>query len=76
MSPSTPTIRFTDSRRSSSAHQGGVTWIRPESSVYVPPPLPQARDRSEQTSAIVVIVLTLACTALSIFDLFLLASGS
>ena len=55
------------------AHE--VVW-RPESQTRVPsPPLPAAGDRSESTRAVTVVVLTLACTALSIFDLFLLASG-
>ncbi len=30
---------------------------------------------SERANALIVIVLTFACTALAIFDLFLLASG-
>jgi hypothetical protein len=34
------------------------------------------RERTERANALIVIVLTLACTALAIFDLFLLASGS
>ena len=51
-----------------------VAWTPPESTAYLPPS-PNAKDRSERTTAIVVIALTLACTALSIFDLFLLASG-
>jgi hypothetical protein len=52
-----------------------VRWIRPQRGVYLPPPKPAGRSRSEQAPAIVVILLTLACTALCIFDLFLLASG-
>jgi hypothetical protein len=72
--PTPPSGRFTDSPSSPSAHS--VAWIRPESATHAPPPLPRVTDRSEGTSAIIVIGLTLACTALSIFDLFLLASGS
>ncbi len=52
-----------------------VRWIGPRRDVYLPPPRPTGRSRSEQAPAIIVILLTLACTALCIFDLFLLASG-
>jgi hypothetical protein len=52
-----------------------VTWIRPDRPVYQPP-LPRSSEQSERASALIVIALTLACTVLSIFDLFLLASGS
>jgi len=34
------------------------------------------KERSERANALIVIVLTLACTVLAIFDLFLLAAGS
>ena len=34
------------------------------------------QERSERANALIVIVLTLACTVLAIFDLFLLAAGS
>jgi hypothetical protein len=34
------------------------------------------RERSERANAMIVLVLTLACTALAVFDLFLLASGT
>jgi hypothetical protein len=37
---------------------------------------PAAKARTDHTSALIVMMLTLACTALSIFDLFLLASGN
>jgi hypothetical protein len=55
-----------------------VKWIRPDRPAYLPPPMPERaiRERSERTNALIVIVLTLACTILAIFDLFLLASGS
>ena len=36
---------------------------------------PGPRQRTERASALIVMVLTLACTALCILDLFLLASG-
>jgi len=54
-----------------------VKWIRPDSHAYMPPPMSKTaiRERSERAHALIVIVLTLACTALAIFDLFLLASG-
>lgn len=55
-----------------------VRWIRPDTPAYLPPPMPKAavQERSERANALIVIVLTLACTALAIFDLFLLASGA
>ena len=55
-----------------------VRWIRPDRPAYLPPPMAkaQATERSERANALIVIVLTLACTALAIFDLFLLAAGS
>jgi hypothetical protein len=52
-----------------------VKWIGPQRSVHLPPPMPTGRSRSEQAPALVVILLTLACTALCVFDLFLLAAG-
>lgn len=55
-----------------------VKWIRPEGPTYLPPAMPksQAAERSERANALIVIALTLACTGLAIFDLFLLASGT
>lgn len=54
-----------------------VKWIRPDRAVHLPPPMPDsnATERSERTNALIVTVLTLACTVLAIFDPFLLASG-
>ncbi len=55
-----------------------VQWVRPAGTPdpwLPPPPSSSARDRTDQVQALVVIVLTLACTALALFDLFLLASG-
>jgi hypothetical protein len=55
-----------------------VQWIRPAGTPdpwMPPPPSSSARDRTDQVQALIVIVLTLACTALALFDLFLLASG-
>ncbi len=55
-----------------------VTWIRPDSQAYLPPPMSQAQatERSERATARIVIVLTLACTVLALYDLFLLAAGA
>ena len=54
-----------------------VKWIRPDTPAHLPPPMAKSvQGRTERTNALIVIVLTLACTALSIFDLFLLAVGS
>ena len=55
-----------------------VKWIRPDSLAYLPPPISKsaAKERSEQATARIVIILTFACTILAIFDLLLLASGS
>jgi hypothetical protein len=55
-----------------------VKWIRPGGQAYLPPSLSKSMhtERSEQVNALVVFVLTLACTALAVFDLFLLAVGS
>lgn len=55
-----------------------VRWIRPDTPAYLPPPMSKAvlRERGERANALIVIVLTLACTALAIFDLLLLASGA
>jgi len=55
-----------------------VKWIAPDRPAYLPPPMSKSamKERSERANAMIVIVLTLACTALAIFDLFLLAAGS
>jgi hypothetical protein len=55
-----------------------VKWIRPDTPTYTPPPMSKsaARERTERANASIVIVLTLACTALAVFNLFLLASGA
>jgi len=60
------------------ASTANVRVIRPDRPSYLPPPMPssQATAHSERTHALVVIVLTLACTVLAIFDLFLLAAGA
>lgn len=54
-----------------------VKWIRPSTPTHLPPMLKSAApNRTERANALIVIVLTLACTALSLFDLVLLALGS
>jgi hypothetical protein len=55
-----------------------VSWIRPQSQIGLPPSMQRSRavERAERANANVVILLTLACTVLAIFDLFLLAAGS
>jgi hypothetical protein len=58
--------------------QPKVEWIRPHAPRYAPRQMLKStgQERSERTNAMIVIVLTLACTAMAIVDLFLLASGS
>lgn len=51
-----------------------VTRIR-DASAHPLPVLPRVEDRSEHTTALIVITLSLACTVLAIYDLFLLAAG-
>lgn len=55
-----------------------VQWLAPDS--YAVPLAVAARGdikrQTERANALIVIGLTLACTALAIFDLFLLAAGA
>ena len=62
----------------STSGSSDVKWIAPDRQAYLPPPMSKTaiRERSERANALIVIVLTLACTVLAIFDLFLLAAGS
>ncbi len=54
-----------------------VRLIRPATPTYMPPPMPPAVGRhTDRMSALIVIALTLACTALALYDLVLLASGA
>jgi hypothetical protein len=54
-----------------------VKLIRPDSQAYLPPMSPSgATERSERATARIVIVLTIACTVLALYDLFLLAAGT
>lgn len=59
------------------AREPTIQLLRSETVGYVPAPTTWAERRrgSENTTALIVLGLTLACTALAIFDLFLLASG-
>ena len=54
-----------------------VQWIAPEVPARVAPGAQGQgrRGRSDNTTALIVIGLTFACTVLAIFDLFQLASG-
>jgi len=64
------------SRLARGSREPTVQWIRFETAVYLPAPAPKAEQRrSENTTAMIVIGLTLACTLLAIFDLFQLAAG-
>jgi hypothetical protein len=73
MSPSTPSAdRPPADRPAYSRHS--VQWIHDGSASAARASL-AAGERSERSVALIVIVLTLACTALAIFDLYLLASG-
>jgi hypothetical protein len=59
----------------SSSHR--VVWLPPSSAAYTPPPMSPSRAHSaERVSAWIVIVLTFACSALAMFDLYLLMSAS
>jgi hypothetical protein len=55
-----------------------VNWIRPDRLAHPPPRMSNSdvQGGSDRAKALIVIVLTLGCTALSFFDLFLLAAGS
>jgi hypothetical protein len=54
-----------------------VRWIRPDMpGLGASTSKPAATQRGERANAAIVIALTLGCTALAIFDLLLLASGS
>lgn len=54
-----------------------VKWIHDDAPSYRPPPtLKSAHGRTEGTNALIVTALTLACTAIALGDLFLLALGS
>jgi hypothetical protein len=52
-----------------------VKWIAPQRSAYALPPMrdPDGARRRERTNALIVTVLSLGCTGLAIFDLFLFA---
>ncbi len=48
-----------------------LTWVNPD----VPTPTSTAGGRTVATNALVVILLTMACTGLAVFDLVLLAGS-
>jgi len=54
-----------------------VKWVRPDGPTYRATPISksQATERSERANAMIAIALTLACTVLALYDLFLLAAG-
>ncbi len=54
-----------------------VKRIPPETSSYILPPLPEvpSEEQQERLDALIVTVLTVACTVLALFDVFLLAWG-
>jgi hypothetical protein len=54
-----------------------VKRIPPETLSYVLPPPPEvpSEKQGERVNALIVTVLTVACTVLALFDLFLLAWG-
>ena len=60
----------------SSTHE--VVWLAPSNAGYTPPPMrpSSAAQSAERVSAWIVIVLTFACSALAMFDLYLLMSAS
>jgi hypothetical protein len=55
----------------------GIQWIPPEVPAGAAPGAQAGgrRGRSDNTTALIVIGLTFACTVLSLFDLFQLAAG-
>lgn len=77
MSPS----RTKDSSRAQLPSSPGVTrdvrWIRNDAPINTGVPLPRKDPvRAEQINAAIVMGLTLACTLLALYDLYLLASFS
>jgi hypothetical protein len=60
------------------SEQASVHWVRPAGTPnpWAPPaPRSSAPDDADRVRALIVIVLTLACTAMAFLDLVLLASG-
>ena len=54
-----------------------IKWVREATPTYLPPPmLKSAQERTDQVNALIVTALSLACTAVAVFDLFLAALGS
>lgn len=52
-----------------------VVWQPPEKAGQPRATAPKV-ERAQQTPAVFVVILTLACSAMSIFDLVLLAAGT
>jgi hypothetical protein len=63
------------------AHASDFRWVEPEARAAAHAPIEHLHtyslqeERAERTEAAIVIVLTIACTALALLDLFLLADG-
>jgi hypothetical protein len=61
-------------------HSGGtpqVAWLRPDAQPHrSPAPRRGVDDQAERTHVLIVSLLTLASSALALYDLFLLAAGS
>ncbi len=53
-----------------------VKWIRPDAAHLPYPMAKPTAQHSERARALIVIALTLACTLLAVYDLFLLAAGA
>jgi hypothetical protein len=67
-------LSHTEAGRSGGAPR--VSWIRPDSQPYRPPaPGRKVSDDAERTHVLIVSALTLVCSALALYDLFLLAAG-
>lgn len=68
---------FAPMSRSPGSPAPDVKWIHADRPAYTAPPMAKsdATERSERASATIVIALTLACTVLALYDLFLLAAG-
>ena len=68
--------RPTHPLRSSASQISGVTWIEPNTRAVQPTPRASTQLQPDQVTALMVLALTVACSAMSVFDLYLLASGT
>jgi hypothetical protein len=58
------------------AARSTIEWIEPDAPARATPRTQAARgERRDNTTALIVIGLTFACTVLALFDLFQLAAG-